>query len=554
MRAWIRSLLLCAVATTATAGSLGCAEERDPINRVQPNALAKSFFVGSDLRAITDDPEFYMRGTVVDVGYGAAQDGLFTSTYAQPVSRIKWEITEGYLNARLAYERIEGTDGKGDPIDGLKPKAENDGQIIASYRISNHFDIRRAYNSTTGEESNVVEENSSDRAWYEREYFRVDWSQNLISSAYDFDTLAQVGLYGGVKYEGLAYYVSDSGHPDAPLFDAEKGYFDITNKAYAVPQMIDLSSLGWGIDAFPACMLDGEFAGGTAPSGNCNPVELKIRMSFKKVVDNDYEPLDYDGYRFQAFGIFNYASQRYGYERNYGLIDSKWYRFAARYNIWERSHYYAGPKKMNDPITCATEATTVTPTGDPTSDPNRDADGNGTSDECEAAGAGSRCDVFSQKCTLPYRQRKHVTIPWYLAGDHRRGHLRSGQLGRDRVGPRHEEQRPGLAPGRVPQDRGPGLRDAVPDVDRPAGRHRRGGSDRHRARQVPARARLRRRLLRRRREGRGPEGRRRARRRSLRPRHRRDREPRAGDRALPQPRGQGRPPGLRHRRARRAPR
>ena len=49
----------------------GCAEERDPINRVQADALAKSFFVGAKLESAEDDPEFYKRGTVVDVGYGA---------------------------------------------------------------------------------------------------------------------------------------------------------------------------------------------------------------------------------------------------------------------------------------------------------------------------------------------------------------------------------------------------------------------------------------------------------------------------------------------------
>src|SRR5688500_7681066 len=98
---------------------LGCAEERAPISRVQPNALAKAFFVGSDLRGTGDDPEFYKRGTVIDVGYGAGQDGLFTATYAQPVSRIRWDITEGTLNARLAFERVIGTDGKGEPLEGV---------------------------------------------------------------------------------------------------------------------------------------------------------------------------------------------------------------------------------------------------------------------------------------------------------------------------------------------------------------------------------------------------------------------------------------------------
>jgi len=42
-------------------------------------------------------------------------------------------------------------------------------------------------------------------------------------------------------------------------------------------------------------MLPNLISGGTAPSGNCNPNELTIRHSFKKVVDSDYEPLDWDG-------------------------------------------------------------------------------------------------------------------------------------------------------------------------------------------------------------------------------------------------------------------
>ena len=50
---------------------------------------------------------------IVDVGYGALHDSLFTSTWAQPVSRIRWQITEDLLLGRLAYERIEGSDGKG---------------------------------------------------------------------------------------------------------------------------------------------------------------------------------------------------------------------------------------------------------------------------------------------------------------------------------------------------------------------------------------------------------------------------------------------------------
>ncbi|MEM9195352.1 MAG: hypothetical protein AAGF12_39645, partial [Myxococcota bacterium] len=163
---------------------VGCAEERAPINRVQPLALPKAFFVGDDLQGASDDPEFWTQGTLIDVGYGAAQDALFTSTYAQPVSRLRWQITEDTLLGRLAYERVEGTDGKG------AGAATQDGVVVVAYPIETHFDIVRAYNPTTGEQLNILEENTTDRAWYEREYMRVDWSKNQNTESYDFDTLS----------------------------------------------------------------------------------------------------------------------------------------------------------------------------------------------------------------------------------------------------------------------------------------------------------------------------------------------------------------------------
>lgn len=402
---WLRAAFVGTVGLVA-GGALGCAEERAPINRVQANALAKSFFVGDNIADDSDNPEFWTQGTVVDVGYGAAQDGLFTSTYAQPVGRLKWQITEDLLIGRLTYERIQDSDGK----KGVGPST-NQGVIVAAYPITSHFDIRYDYNPSTGEEMNVLVENASDRTWDKREYFRVDWSRNLNVDSYDFDTLSMLGLYGGIEYESLKYYVNDPDDPDAPHFDPETGYFDITNKAFATPKMIDLSHLGWGIDKFPACMLDNDFFGGSAPSGTCNPVELTIRQSFRRVVDRDYEPVNWDGKRFSAYGIF--YGERSGYSRNYGMSDDKWYRFANRYNIWERSHYYADAENMTGAVECFVPGKTG-----PGEDPHRDADKNGTEDECEdvtvkTGVAGSRCDEFKQRCTLPYRLRKEVPQPWY---------------------------------------------------------------------------------------------------------------------------------------------
>jgi len=379
----------------------GCAAERPTINRVQPYALKKSDFVGTDLQDPKDNPEFWTQATLIDVGYGAAQDGLFNSTYTQNLSRIRWQITEDHLFARLAYERIADSDGKG------AGKATLNGQIVAAFKIEKHFDVARDYNPTTGEQLNVLEENTTDRPWYEREYMRVDWSKNENTDAYDFDTLSLLGVFGGVTYEPLAYDVTDPNDPDAPRFELDRGYFDVTNKAFAKPAMVDLSSLGWGLDSIPACMLPADFTGGTNPQGNCNPVELTIRQSFRKVEDHDFQPRHWDGYRFQAAGGF--YSERYGYARNYGMSDDKWHRFLNHYQIWKRSHYYADAEKMEGAIECYTPKTT--PAG---KDPNRDENKDGTADECKAAGVGSQCDRFSQKCTLPFAKRETVTIPWYF--------------------------------------------------------------------------------------------------------------------------------------------
>ena len=93
------------------------------------------------------------------------------------LARIKWEIQEDDLIARLTYDRIQDSDYYG-------AQTTNYGQIVAEFNISSHFDIIRDYNPQTGEQLNVIVENTTDRPWYEREYFRVDWSQNLVTDAY----------------------------------------------------------------------------------------------------------------------------------------------------------------------------------------------------------------------------------------------------------------------------------------------------------------------------------------------------------------------------------
>lgn len=432
---WMKRLGLAAIAGTVASVSVGCAQERDPINRVQAGALSKHFFVGDNLGDPSDDPEFFMRNTVIDVPYGAAQNGLFTASYAQPMNRVKWEVTEGALIARQTHERINNSDHHGS-------KRTNDGQVVGMFRIASHFDIRRSYNPTTGEELNIIEENQSDRPWYDREYMRVDWSQNMVTDGYEVDTLSMIGLFGGVKFAPMAYRIEDPNDKNAPLFDTDDGYFDVTTKAFATPQSVNTP---WG--SFPSCFFPAGYFGTGHPVENCNPTEVTLRLSFKRVVDNDFEPSEWDGNKMEAFGWF--LEERFGYERNYGVLDEHWHPYAAKHNIWQKSHIEGSQcavdywrdengkiakyrvdgegQFLTDPATGLPipdetgQAYRSTPVG---SDPHRDADANKTEDECEfydkdgnLLHAGAYCDVASNKCSLPLYERTVKTVPWYYGPD-----------------------------------------------------------------------------------------------------------------------------------------
>ncbi len=452
---WTRRLGLAGLVGAIVYASVGCAEQRPAINQVQPNALSKHFFVGADLSDKSDDPQFYMRNTVIDVPFGAAQDGLFTASYAQPLSRVRWEISENALIARLTYDRIQNTGNQAEaaansgaqPPDGNGAKTVTDGQVVAMFNIQSHFDIRRSYNPQTGEEFNVIVENASDRPWYQREYMRVDWSKNMITDGYDFDTMSQIGIFGAIKWDPQTYEITDPNDPNAPAFDMDTGYFDITTKAFASPNTVETP-----FGTFPACFLPADYGGTNIyPVANCSPTEITLRLSFKRVVDNDFEPSDWDGNKMEAFGWF--TEDRFGYDKNYGVVDQNWHRFAAKYNIWQQSHiqgsqcavdFYRDANgavqkyKSDGAGGFSTDGTTGLPIpagpGDTSAqpypstpigaDPHRLASDGLTEQECAFADIngnivhqGAYCDVSTNKCSLPQRERKIRTIPWYYGPD-----------------------------------------------------------------------------------------------------------------------------------------
>jgi len=105
------------------------------------------------------------------------------------------------------------------------------GIVVAAYKISSHFDIQRAYNASTGEEQNVIEENTTDKPWYARQFMRVDWSSNEVTDPMWMDMF--IGkAYGDIVVSPLVYNVTDPTSEEAPHFEPNDGYFDITNRFY----------------------------------------------------------------------------------------------------------------------------------------------------------------------------------------------------------------------------------------------------------------------------------------------------------------------------------
>ena len=212
------AMLLFQAVVLAVSVFSGCAKQQPPINRIEAYALPKSLFNG----------EWYYGQTVVDVP-GTLTVTMVGNTNYQGTYRIRWDIQENYLYARKAYEAVEGAKNT-NPDSG-----EYKGTIVGSWKIVSHFDIKRAYNPTTGEENNVLTENAEDCKWYDCKYLRVDWSTNLA-----IDYLFLDGEEN-MKKEPIPFFDQDAHDPRwSPIFDLKKGYIDFTTAIALTPGSVHL--------------------------------------------------------------------------------------------------------------------------------------------------------------------------------------------------------------------------------------------------------------------------------------------------------------------------
>lgn len=404
MNRWLRTSAFVGLLGALVLGA-GCAGERNPINRVQPNVYDKHFFLGADLSDAKDDPMFWWRSYVVDA---SASQSLIGIGSWQGVDRIVWEVTDNMLLARKAYQIADGQDQRAindpslpDGVDafGHRLVRSQKGDVVAAYTITSHFDVRRSYNPSTGEELNVIEENTTDRPWNQRAFMRVDWSVNQVDNPMWEDMF--VGkLFGELTMTSLAYAVTDPRNEDAPVIDEQDGYLDITNKYYVAPAQTasPFSDLTGNV---PACLVIGLFTG--SATYECDAQEAVVRHSYKRIdADHDFESMENTKANLDVIGnpgglgssyiVGIVTPGRQGFDPQYGFTDALYHRFAHRHNTWVKSHV------------------------DRACTSNLDKDGNGSADQCEAVSShsGSQCDPFAQKCTIPYRDRTIRTVGYWV--------------------------------------------------------------------------------------------------------------------------------------------
>jgi hypothetical protein len=204
------TLSLWVAALALAVGVAGCFDRLPTLDRSQTNLIDKSVFEG----------EWWYTRTIVDVdadaqwAIGAAGAGRpwpgATSNFdiasqSGVIGRIRWVVDENFLYAYRSTEVIIGSNSDiGDP--------DFRGSPLAAYRITSHVDVRQEFNPVTGEPTNVISENATDRQWYDRQYVRVDWSQNLVSFGLFGDSLQIDALFGTFRREPVALGITDEGN------------------------------------------------------------------------------------------------------------------------------------------------------------------------------------------------------------------------------------------------------------------------------------------------------------------------------------------------------
>lgn len=333
----------------------GCAEPVEDIDRTQPNLLSKDLF----------DGEWYFARTVIDVPYEAS--GTFIGDRQEyhigaedfPAYKIRWRLEEDYLFACRVDEVIIGGNSEGrtegdeeNPSKADAREAADQGakfpctHPVAAFPLQ-HIDVIRQYNSTTGEQSNVIVENQSDRHWYERDFVRVNWTDQVLTEV-DLNLFSQGVLDWAGRVTGAYYVQAEPGDCRTINGDGKVDY-NLCPEGYLPPVIEDDAILitqrmsmephdGYGNfrgSPIYTCWRSGSIFG-TGPA--CTNSEIGMRYAFSRVPNRTpeeaYEPVYYPDDVFERVGVWRVLKNTYTPGR--GETDFK-QKLATRFKIWKQS-------------------------------------------------------------------------------------------------------------------------------------------------------------------------------------------------------------------------
>lgn len=322
---------------------IACATDVGDIDRTQPNKVDKSILHG----------EWYFRPTVIENSFN---QGILFEGLMGTMERVRWDVREHELVAYRSYEVLEGAE------DGNGGVAFN-GAPVAIFPIDSHFDVFREYNRATGEQSNVLYEDTAENPWWKRKYMRVQWGTNLLVHGY--------ALAGAVQaFAGAPYYVQAHEVDNPDRAEVTANHINVVNNYHLVTDQ----------ETCYYAFLDWEF---------CGSSRAKMKLSFMRVQPGDYEPLHFpDGVdvlhpetgkpfyaapwgevcvpgspspspeecdvlrlpMFERFGFFR--TERRVYDQEYQWLRSNRVFLANRFNIWQSTRTDKGtliPPEYRDP-------------------------------------------------------------------------------------------------------------------------------------------------------------------------------------------------------------
>jgi hypothetical protein len=345
-----------ALALPALALMLGACAGQGDIDRTQPDKVDKSIFLNSDGSPKT----FYYRKTTV--GVPPTSNYVFEGMMGD-LQKVRFDILEKYIIGYRSYDYAPGSESP------YTSGANNNDTPLLMFAITSQFDVKREYNPATGEQTNVISENTTDRPWNQRQYIRVDWSVNLVDPPVNDTTNVDpmsVFFPAATLQTGFSVGQGDQAYinPDRPIIS--KDYIDIATKELRTPDMNACALM------FDPLVNDGGLWG-------CGPAEITYRNSLLPVPPLTYVPLSYpdqqaltDGAgnpikfaqdpatgnlvncdqasldavgltgddcqaftmdRFNKFGYFRTVRQTY--DRQVGATEAGRQYFINRWNIWQ---------------------------------------------------------------------------------------------------------------------------------------------------------------------------------------------------------------------------